>query len=725
MSRYPLLYPLPSDRYGLPKTDKQRWRMLTDAVGRWKWTYLTDDKDAQQFPQRVFEKYQLGIETGLPNFESPTTAYESALNGLRFYKQLQLDEGHWICRYGGPMFLMIGTVAAHYVTGTPLPDEWRIEMIRYLVNTAHPVDGGWGLHSEDKSTVFGTACNYVVLRLCGMDADHPVAVKARHTLHKFGGALGAPHWGKFWLSVLSLYKYEGMNPVPPETWMLPDWLPIHPGRWWIHCRQVYLPMGYIYAKKISATLDPLLESLREELYTQPFDSIDFSQHCNTVSEIDIYYPHTQILNMINLAMSAYEAYIRPDWLKEKACNHVADLVRKELENTKFLSVGPVSFAMNAIVIWDNEGPKSENFLGIKNRFVDFMNISDEGMLMAGTNGVQVWDTSFTLQTMCLIGAADLPEFEDTVRKGLKFLVNSQFTEEAVPNSYRDSRLGCWPFSTKDQGYTVSDCTAEALKAVLMVQKLPYMKIAIPDEKIYPAIDVLLTLQNRGRFSFGSFASYEKIRTTPMLEMINPAEVFGKIMVEYPYVECSDSVVIGLSYFRDHSTYRRDEVVRAIDDAIAFIKSAQDPFGGWYGSWGICYTYGGMFAMEALSYQGEVYSNSDYVRKGCMFLVNRQEDDGGWGESYRSCETVTYVAHEQTQVVNTAWACIALMYAEYPQVEVIQRGIKFLMKHQQSNGEWKSEGIEGVFNRSCMIEYPNYKFYFTIKALGLYAKLYET
>lgn len=29
-----------------------------------------------------------------------------------------------------------------------------------------------------------------------------------------------------------------------------------------------------------------------------------------------------------------------------------------------------------------------------------------------------------------------------------------------------------PFSTKEQGYTVSDCTAEGLKAVMMLQSLP-------------------------------------------------------------------------------------------------------------------------------------------------------------------------------------------------------------------------------------------------------------
>ena len=41
-------------------------------------------------------------------------------------------------------------------------------------------------HVEGHSTVFGTALNYVALRILGVDKDHPVCIKARGTLHKLG-----------------------------------------------------------------------------------------------------------------------------------------------------------------------------------------------------------------------------------------------------------------------------------------------------------------------------------------------------------------------------------------------------------------------------------------------------------------------------------------------------------------------------------------------------------
>ena len=77
-------------------------------------------------------------------------------------------------------------------------------------------------HIEGNSTVFGTALNYVTCRLLGLDRDHPAMIRARATLHKFGGAAAIPSWGKFWLSVLNVYEWEGMNPVPPELWWVPN-----------------------------------------------------------------------------------------------------------------------------------------------------------------------------------------------------------------------------------------------------------------------------------------------------------------------------------------------------------------------------------------------------------------------------------------------------------------------------------------------------------------------
>lgn len=78
----------------------------------------------------------------------------------------------------------------------------------------------------------------------------------------------------------------------------------------------------------------------------------------------------------------------------------------------------------------------------------------------------------------------------------------------------------------------------------------------------------------------------------------------------------------------------------IERAITFLRAIQLPEGGWVGSWGICFTYATMFALESLSLVGETYETSDSARRACDFLVSKQREDGGWGESYK----VRYMLH---------------------------------------------------------------------------------
>ena len=91
---------------------------------------------------------------------------------------------------------------------------------------------------------------------------------------------------------------------------------------------------------------------------------------------------------------------------------------------------------------------------------------------------------------------------------------------------------------------------------------------------------------------------------------------------------------------------------------------------------------------------------------------------------QSCELGEWVEHEETQVVQTAWAAMALMYAKYPHPEPIERAVRLVMSRQRSDGSWAQEAIEGVFNKNVAIAYPNFKFSFTIWMLGRAHKYLE-
>ena len=599
------------------------------------------------------------------------------------------------------MFLLPGLVITWYVTKTPIPEEFSIEIKNYLYARQNKEDGGWGLHIEGDSSVFGTAMNYTVMRLLGADADDKRMIKARSLLHEMGGAVMGPHWAKFWLSVLGVCEWDAVNPVPPELWLLPDWTPISPWRWWIHMRQVFLPMSYVYSRKFSYPLDDLTKSLRHELYNAPYESIKFLSHRNSISPRDNYHPKTALLNTINwVLVNVHNPFTRTDSLKKWAEDWAYELIQMEDANTDFSNLGPVNGPMNTLACFIREGKDCGAFHRHIGRLHDFLWMKSEGLLMNGTNGVQTWDTALLVQSVIEAGHAEDQRWHPMLLKALEFLEDQQILEEVVDKDkcYRQMRKGAWAFSTREQGYTVSDCTSEAVKAVMMLQALPTFPKLVSDERIKMAIDVLLTMQNES----GGFSSYEPTRGQAwLLEQLNAAEVFGRIMVEYDYPECTTAVVTALHTFtKYYPDYLKLDIRVVIANAIYYIKCAQKKDGSWEGSWGICFSYAGMFALASLACVGETYETSDRVRQACKFFLDRQEEDGGWGESYKSCEDGVWTRHpDGSQVVQTAWVVIALLEAKCPEKEPIRRAVNLIMERQQPNGEWLQEAIEGVFNKS--------------------------
>ena len=167
-------------------TDRTKWRLHVDE-GRQVWKYEPNSPN----PQTIMEKYLLGEDYSkdVPNFPAPNSPLESARNGIDFYQKLQSNDGHWPNDYGGPMFLLPGLVITSYITGYNLKEEQKIEIIQYLKNTQRE-DGGWGLHIESPSTMFGSALSYVTLRLLGVNADEETAVRGRKWITDQGFIFG-------------------------------------------------------------------------------------------------------------------------------------------------------------------------------------------------------------------------------------------------------------------------------------------------------------------------------------------------------------------------------------------------------------------------------------------------------------------------------------------------------------------------------------------------------
>uniref|UniRef100_A0A3P9A229 Terpene cyclase/mutase family member n=1 Tax=Esox lucius TaxID=8010 RepID=A0A3P9A229_ESOLU len=609
-----------------PATDLTRWR-LSNVEGRQTWRFV-QDSDASDREQNMLEAHSLGLDTSkfIPDSPLAQNALESALKGMEFYSHLQAEDGHWAGDYGGPLFLLPGLLITCHVAQIPLPEAWKKEMVRYL-RSVQLADGGWGLHIEDKSTVFGTALSYITLRILGVGPDDKDMVQARNNLHSKGrNCLYVPNW-------------------IDNSLLFPTWFPAHPSTLWCHCRQVYLPMSYCYAVRLAAKVDPLVLSLRQELYVQDYATINWPAQRNNVAASDLYTPHSTLLTVAYMVMNMYEAH-HSSALRGRTLKELYDHIQADDRFTKCISIGPISKTINMLVRWHVDGPSSAVFQEHVSRIPDYLWLGMDGMKMQGTNGSQLWDTAFAVQAFLEI-PDNPPDFQ---------------------KYYRQMNKGGFPFSTRDCGWIVADCTAEGLKSLMLLQEqCPFISQHVPFQSLCDAVSVLLSMRN----SDGGFATYETKRGGRLLELLNPSEVFGDIMIDYTYVECTSAVMQALRHFQKlYPEHRSAEIRSTLKEGLEYCRRVQRPDGSWEGSWGVCFTYGVWFGLEAFACMGHTYHNG------------------------------------------------------YPCAQVIERGIQLLIERQLPNGDWP-QNISGVFNKSCAISYTSYRNVFTVWTLGRFSKLYPS
>ena len=666
---------------------------------------------------------------------------------------LLTDDGHWAGDYGGPHFLMPGLIIAWYVMGKPTEllslTEHIPLMIQYIA-LHQQSDGGWGTHIESPSTMFGTVLMYVAIRLLGMDMDDPICQKGRAFIHANGGAVMTASWAKFYLCLLGCMEWDGHNSVPAEMWLLPNWFPFHPGRLWCHCRMVYLPMGYLYGTRFvynKASTDPVIQSLRQELYVQDYHSISWRKTRHMVAPMDNYSPIPLVMRVLQNVLARYETWsiFQPFKTRVRALGlqYCIDYMAAEDWQTNFINIGPVNKVLNMLSAYHAAGNSVTNTHVVNHmmRIPDYLWVAEDGMKMQGYNGSQCWDTSFAIQAMAEAGVLD--DFPDVAKKVWSYLERTQILSTDMSRStpafqyesnanrakyYRHVSEGGWPFSTSAHGWPISDCTGEGLKAVLCLRHCQAVKSGWDDGTLLPidaqrlekAVNVCLTLQNED----GGWATYENTRGFGWYEQLNPSEVFGDIMIDYSYVECSMATLTALYEFHElYPWHRNQEIVHAIAKGKGFLKSIQRSDGSWYGSWACCFCYGVWFGVEGLVKAGENPSCPE-IQRACAFLLSHQRANGGWGEDFTSCYDKDYAkdgmsvyGDEGSGVVNTAWALLALSVAKCDHVGAIQKGVKYLMKRQLPCGDWPQEGISGVFNRSVGITYTAYRNVFPLWALG--------
>ncbi|KAI7998670.1 Beta-amyrin synthase 1 [Camellia lanceoleosa] len=196
--------------------------------------------------------------------EDEDVTYEAAnitlKRALRFFSAMQTKDGHWAAANAGPLFFV-----------PPLNE-----------------DGGWGFHIEGHSMMFCTVLSYICMRILGdgpFSGRNNVVERGRKWIHDHGGVVAIPSWGKTWLLIFGLFDWSGCNPMPPEFWIFPSYLPMHPAKMWCDCRMTSLPMSYLYEKRFVGPITDLVKQLRKELHSRPYDEVNWKKYWHVCAKL--------------------------------------------------------------------------------------------------------------------------------------------------------------------------------------------------------------------------------------------------------------------------------------------------------------------------------------------------------------------------------------------------------------------------------------------------------
>ena len=167
----------------------------------------------------------------------------------------------------------------------------------------------------------------------------------------------------------------------------------------------------------------------------------------------------------------------------------------------------------------------------------------------------------------------------------------------------------------------------------------------------------------------------------------------------------------------HAPINHPAVKRALD----YVSREQEADGSLFGRWGVNYIYGTWQAILGFSSIG-IPQTDPRIRNAAEWFKNIQHPSGGWGESVASYDDPAQRGKGTPTASQTAWAVMGLVAAGEARSEAAERGVRWLIDNQQSDGNWDEPEFTGTgFPQVFYLRYHYYRLYFPLMALARYEK----
>ena len=577
-------------------------------------------------------------------------------------------------------------------------DERRRKIANYLRREQRP-DGTWAIYFGGPPDLNATIEAYFALKLAGASPDEPRMRRARDFVLSAGGVPRARVFTKIWLALFGQWDWRGVPALPPELMFLPNWFPLN---------------IYDFASWARATIVPMLIILTERPVCPVPDS----------ARIDELHPaagggHPYLARMPGPALSWKGFFRAADGLLKRydqiavkplreAAYRAAErwiVARQEADGSWGGIQPPWVYSLIALNLRGYSLDHPVMTKGLEG-FEGAWSIEDDETFNPQACLSPVWDTALA---MIALQDSGLPAEHRALAEAGRWLLREQvLTGGDWQVRATGVEPGGWSFEFENDIYLDTDDTSAVLIALARSKGSEGKRKATALER---GISWLLGMQS----SNGGWGAFDKDNTRRLVNEI-PFCDFGEV-IDSPSEDVSAHVIEALSMTGDPNS-------PAVRRGVSYLRAEQRPDGSWFGRWGVNHVYGTGAVLPALRAAGEDMSRT-YVRRAVRWLVDHQNDDGGWGESCSSYVDPSAIGRGPSTASQTAWALMGMLAVEGRVVdesctESIERGVRYLVETQEEDGQWREDEFTGTgFPGDFYIKYHLYRNYWPLMALGRY------
>ncbi len=601
---------------------------------------------------------------------------------------MQHPEGFWEKPLGADTTLVSDYVMLMHYLGE-IDENLQKKAVNRLLREQLE-DGGWNIYHGGPSELNATIKASLALQMTGYAPDHPVLKKSAKCICRLGGIEKTNSYTRFYLALFGLISWSWVPAILPEVMFLPTsfYFNIYEISSW--SRAILVPMSIVWSQKP---------------FCKPPENVDISMWWindkggQKGPEPGPVFSWRRFFETVNKFLQTSEGLYSP-FTRREALRRAKRWMLERIESSEGLAaIYPAM--LNAVIALDTLGYERDHptFQHAYKCFMDLMVEGDTELAFMPCTS-PVWNTAMTVAALCRSG---LKPDHPALHKGADWLMDQEVRMKGdwqIKNPYGPASGWCFEFG--NPYYPDCDDTAKVLMAL---DGVFYEDSTQKREVMERAVEWLLSMQN----SDGGWGAFDVDNNKEILNHIPFADHNALLDPSTADVTTRVLECLGqLGYDMESPIVRR---------AVEYTRKQQEYDGAWYGRWGVNYIYGTWQVIVGLRTVG-IDADDDAIQRGAKWLLQCQNEDGGWGESIQTYDDPHLRGQGESTASQTAWALMGLVAAGYADHAAVERGVNYLTGTQKEDGTWDEDYYTGTgFPRVFYLRYTMYRDYFPLMALG--------